>query len=404
MRRFVLACLAAFPVLASPFEAFAGGAHWDGEAAVALIRYAEGIGRQGLDPSSYDTRSLAASVERGDAVAVELAASTLFERLAHDLAAGVTPDDRGRWRMEKPAPEKNGGAEISAAMESALASGDIPAALDAFAPPQAEYRALKAALADAPEGDDGYRRKLRINMERWRFMPRDLGADYVLVNAPSYEAVIVREGKEVARRRVVVGKKKTPTPQFSASITGVIVNPTWFVPSSIVEESVGALLEKKPEEAARQGYYVAGDGGVRQQPGPDNALGQMKLAMPNPYSVFIHDTPFRKNFELDRRALSHGCIRIEDAFGFAAEILDGTWSKDMMSEIAATGSTATIDLPAPMPVYVVYFTAMTNAAGEVAVYPDIYNLDKTLLSESVRAPAVIAAALDSETCPAEASG
>lgn len=400
LRRIAIACLAAFPVLASPVEAFAGDAHWDGEAAAALILYAEEIDREGLDPSSYDTGSLAASIERGDAVAVELSASALFERLAHDLSAGVTPADQGRWRVETSAPDS---AEISAAMESALASGRVAAALDAFAPPQAEYRSLAAALAGAPEGDDGYRRKLRINMERWRWMPRDLGADYVLVNAPSYEAIIVREGKEVARHRVIVGKKKTPTPQFSASITGVTINPTWFVPSSIVAESVGALIEKKPKEAARQGYYVAEDGGVRQKPGPDNALGQMKLAMPNPYSVFIHDTPFLKNFDLDRRALSHGCIRIDDALGFAAEVLGEDWSEEKLEETAAIGSTATIDLPAPMPVYVAYFTAMTNAAGEVAVYPDIYNLDKKIFSEPKNAPKVIAAALDSETCPAAAS-
>jgi murein L,D-transpeptidase YcbB/YkuD len=395
------ACLAAFSALALSSPAIAGEARWNGETAAALIQYADEIEERGLDPSAYETQQLATSIERGDDVAIELAASALFEQLARDISLGAVPvDQRRRWRIDGPAADDEA---ISKARDEALASGRVAAALDALAPAHAEYRALMTALANAPDGDRELKRRLAVNMERWRWMPRDLGPDYLIVNVPSSEAIIVRDGKEVARHRVIVGARKSPTPQFSASVTGVTINPTWFVPPSIVAESVGALLEKKPKEAARQGYYLAEDGGVRQRPGPENALGQMKLAMPNPYSVFIHDTPFRKNFDSDRRALSHGCIRVDDALGFAAEVLGESWSRDMLGELADTGSSVTIDLASPLPVYVAYFTAMTNGAGEVVGYADIYDLDETVFGVSVDASAV-AMAPDLETCPAEVSG
>lgn len=380
MRRAAIAFAFMVLTVAHLSPAIAGEAHWDGDNAAALVQYAGGVSRHGLDPSSYDAMSLVQSIDRGDALAVELSASALFERLALDLSGGATPEGRRRrWRIDRPIIAD---AVLSESMTAALASGGVAEALDGFAPDHFQYRALMSALARTPEGDRKAQRLIAKNMERWRWMPRDLGATYVLVNAPAYEAIFFRAGREVARRRVIVGARKSPTPQFSATVTGVTVNPTWYVPQSIVEESVGALLKNEPTEAARLGYYVGDDGGVRQRPGPGNALGQMKLAMPNPYSVFIHDTPSRKNFDLDKRALSHGCIRVDDALGLAAEILGEDWTRQMLDDLVATGSTVSIDLATPMPVYVVYFTAIANDAGEVTEYTDIYDLDKTVLSSA----------------------
>ncbi len=404
---FVQRCLrsvahAACIVTAAQFlcaASFATETRWDDDKASALIEFADQAARHGLDPSFYDTQSLAASMERGDRLAVELAASELFSRLARDLEFGVTPEgERRRWRIHGPVADD---AVISAAMERALETGRIAESLDALAPQHSEYQALSAALSKAQDSD--LERLFARNMERWRWMPRDLGADYVLVNVPSYEAIVVRQGKEIARHRVIVGARKTPTQQFSASIAGVSFNPTWYVPQSIVAESVGALIENKPEEAERQGYYKADDGGVRQKPGPGNALGRMKLAMPNPYSVFIHDTPFRKNFELEKRALSHGCIRVDDALGFATVILGDGWNREIVDELAATGSTVAIDLATPIPVYIGYFTAMTNAAGDVVAYDDIYRLDTTILTGKAR-EAELAASDALGECRADASG
>lgn len=378
-------------------------ARWDDINISALIAFVEKLDQEGINPEDYSAEALEAARNAQDAAAVEIAATSLFERLANDLGSGtVDADERVKWRIEGPSFDP---AHIRETMAAALRERRVAEALQTFAPPHADYRALKEALRVAPAEAAEMNATLRANMERWRRMPRDLGADYVLVNAPSYEAIVVRGGKEIARHRVIVGAKKTPTPQFAAKVTGVTVNPTWFVPESIVAESVGALLKTDPDEAARQGYYVAEDGGVRQKPGPGNALGRMKLAMPNPYSVFLHDTPHKKNFDLERRALSHGCIRVDDATGFAARVLGEPWDKEMIEQLVETETTVTIDLPSPVPVYVVYFTAMTNAAGEIATYPDIYGLDEFLTvgaQNAAQSTAMVGEALGN--CPADTLG
>lgn len=374
----VLAAVAAIGCATTSGRAAADEARWSDRNAQDLIDYSMMLDRAGLDRSAYDVVDLEMALERHDAVAVELSASALFERIARDLSAGSTPaDDRRRWRMGAPAID---GAGIEAAMTEALTSGRVAEALDAFSPAHAEFQRLSAALSAAT--DEETADILRLNMERWRWMPRNLGQDYVLVNVPSFETIVVRGGKETARRRVIAGALKTPTPQFAAAITGVVVNPVWFVPSSIVAESVGALLRDKPLEAARLGYFAAEDGGIRQKPGPGNSLGRMKLAMPNPYSVFIHDTPEKKNFDKERRALSHGCVRVDDALGFAAAVLGGEWTQEALEEVADLGSTVTIDLEAPIPVYIAYFTAMSDASGAMRIYDDVYGLDAQMTAEA----------------------
>ncbi len=349
-------------------------ARWDAENVSALLDFAEGLEAEGLDPGDYPTDALKAAVETGDVVAVELSATALFDNIAQDLGSGaVLPERRGRWFMREPALDPG---TIAAAMDNALVSHRISVQLEAFAPTHAQYVALRAAL-HATE-DEGDKKTLRLNMERWRWMPRSPGADYVFVNIPSYEVVLVRGGAEVARKRVIVGARKTPTPQFSAYITGVIFNPTWFVPPSIVAESVGALMKRDPEKAARLGYYLGPDGGVRQKPGPDNALGQVKLAMANPYSIYLHDTPGKKAFEQEKRALSHGCIRVDDALGFAGELLGPEWTNEVIAELVDKKTTVTVDLYEPLPVYIGYFTAAADAEGSVIHYRDIYGLDRKL--------------------------
>ncbi|MFN3958619.1 MAG: L,D-transpeptidase family protein [Parvularculaceae bacterium] len=377
--------------------AFAGEApvRWDGENARALIAYAAGVERHGLASDAYDPAALKQALADGDAIRVELAASALFRTIARDISTGVTPAAARRlWRFAPTAPDDSA---IDDAMTAALATRKVAEALDSFAPPYDDYRKISVALASEPDGHA--RLRLLRNMERWRWMPRDLGRDYILVNIPAYEAVIVRDGREVARRRVIVGARKTPTRQFSASIEAVTLNPTWFVPASIVAESVGALLDKKPQEAERLGYYRAETGGVRQKPGPQNALGQVKFEMPNPYSVFIHDTPNRTYFDRKRRALSHGCIRIDDAIGVAAAVLGGPWSKGDLEALVASGTTARIELPAPLPVYVVYFTLMSGADGALVAHDDVYGLDKELLAGPVRGEVTSEA---SSKCPGDA--
>lgn len=140
---------------------------------------------------------------------------------------------------------------------------------------------------------------------------------------------------------------------------------------------------------------------VRQKPGPGNALGQMKLVMPNPFSVYLHDTPSRAKFDLDDRALSHGCIRVKGAVDFAALLLedDPSWNRAQIDRVLAGGATTKVELRRPLPVYIGYFTAATKA-GELAYLADPYGRDAAILRElDRRAPTAIAARAETQ-CPA----
>lgn len=375
-------------------EADAGG--WDQRNLDAIVNAVQNSGEQGLDPANYDVLGLQAALALGGEGANE-AATEAFFTLAADLYEGAfAPVDRTRWHIAGPSLDP---AAMEDALSNALDDHDIEKALSSFEPPQPQYAALKAALAATPQGDAAAP-TLKLNMERWRWMPRALGDDYVLVNVPAYEVIIVRHGKEIDRRKVIVGKTSSPTPQFGAVITGVSFNPTWYVPGKIVAESVGALLKNNPDKAAKEGYYVAPDGGVRQKPGDGNALGKMKLVMPNPYAIYLHDTPAKTLFARDARAFSHGCIRVDGALDFASLLLGSEWNKEQVDDLVATKATVTVDLQKPLPVYVAYFTADV-VDGAVRYYPDVYGLDREMIASQALAPAAPAGAEEGGCYPGE---
>ena len=213
-------------------------------------------------------------------------------------------------------------------------------------------------------------------MERWRWLPRDPGEGsagrYLLVNTAAFEVRYWSGGKLVDRRPVINGKVSSPTPIISARVTGVTFNPWWDLPPNIVREGIGALAARNPAAARAKGYVWSG-GKFRQRPGPTNSLGLMKLVMPNPFNIYLHDTPSKQLFAQPVRAFSHGCVRVSDALGFAAMLL----GEDRATTDArvATGETTTVNLPAPMPVYIAYFTAGLGPDGQLAFYPDVYKRD-----------------------------
>ena len=376
---------------------------WDRQNVETLIAVVNEASAHGLDPANYDVEDLeAARLGRPDAV-TETAASEIFAQLAGDLVEGtVGPERRDIWFIEGTAADPD---IIRRIMDKALREHRVAEALAALAPPHPQYKALKAALARTPGDDIEAINRLRLNLERWRWMPRQLGPDYILVNVAAFELIVVRDNFEVDRRRVIAGAAKTPTRQFAATVTGVSFNPTWYVPPSIVAESVGALLESDPAAALQKGYYVGPDGGVRQSPGPNNALGQMKLVMPNNYSVFLHDTPAKALFKREARALSHGCIRVEDALGFAQVLLQPALDAEAIAEIVSSLSTVTVELERPLPLYVTYFTAVANGDGSVSFHSDIYDRDRLLAAEvdDRQRDGAIAAPAPGEGCPVEAS-
>ncbi|MCA1748020.1 MAG: L,D-transpeptidase family protein [Sphingomonadales bacterium] len=251
-----------------------------------------------------------------------------------------------------------------------LALDEVVATPESQGPIHLQRSALEAALAT--ERDPRRRAILRANLDRWRALPGRLGRRHIFVNAASQQVELWEDGRLAGRWAAIVGTPRTPTPSFSAEVSGVNLNPWWYIPQSIVRESVGALVRNRPAEAQRLGYVVS-DGGYRQRPGPSNALGRMKLVMPNNHAVFLHDTPSRRLFAEEQRAYSHGCIRVEDAMGFAAVLL-GTDKSSLEAE-RADGRTRTVPLAEPVPVHIGYFTAVADAAGGVRYLDDIYGRD-----------------------------
>ncbi len=321
-----------------------------------------------------ETRDLDWALARGDTDEVSEQARQVALRLATMHLKGRTGETQRRgWNIHDTDDED----ALGPMLDNALSSGSLDTFFTMQRPVHPEYSALRAAYAT--ERDEQRRTGIARNMERWRWLPRSLGQDYVLVNTARFEAYLWRGGVQAGTWRVIVGKTSTPTPVFGATITGVIYNPWWEIPASIVRESVGALVRRNPALARQRGYVWSG-GHYRQRPGPNNALGQMKLVMPNPYSVFMHDTPNKTLFEKEARALSHGCIRTGDAIGYASKLLEGVRSREEVDLIVAGGETTQVNLASPLPLYVTYFTAVDDGQGGIAILDDIYGRDRRIKS------------------------
>lgn len=240
-------------------------------------------------------------------------------------------------------------------------------------------------------------RKVKFAMERLRWLPREFGQRYVFINQPAYRATYFNNGKPELSMRVVVGKKTNQTSFFYDEIETVEFNPYWGVPLSIIVNEMLPKLSADPSYLDRIGYEVTTARGkrvssssvdwygvasrnvpinVRQLPGRKNALGELKILFPNKHAIYMHDTPSKSLFKRDRRALSHGCIRLQDPRGMAAAVL-GT-SKEYIASRIAGGRNDKDTLNEKIPVYVSYFTAWPEADGSVKYFDDVYDRDKRL--------------------------
>lgn len=235
------------------------------------------------------------------------------------------------------------------------------------------------------------------NMERWRWMPEDLGPFYVRVNIPNFNLDIYRNGKVDFTTRIVVGQTDKQTPVFSDEIETEVVNPTWNVPASIAVKEMLPKLQAAGGAALR-GYQVFAnfDGRfrpvdptmvdwstvdmrriqIKQPPGDDNALGSIKFLFPNPYAVYLHDTPSKSFFQRDYRALSHGCMRVMNPWDFAAALLrdDPKVSVDRLRSLVG-GKEVAVPLTRHIPVNITYFTAWVDGDGKLQLRNDIYGHD-----------------------------
>ena len=347
---------------------------WQVDDAAQLLAFIGGIGREGLSPGDYDPAGLEAAMRSGDPMVMSKAATDRFYKIASDLALGhVRGDARIDWHIVDKDLDGNRQRIL---LEQALAEHRIPDALNGLLPTHPQYGALRHALSVTPATDTAKINRIRLNMDRWRWLPRDLGQKYIIVNVPSFHATLVEDGVTRWKERAIAGAIKTPTPQLSVMATGVILNPWWEVPTSISREVAG-----------KSGYVaVKGkDGKVqrwRQPPGPNNALGQMKFVMPNAQAIYLHDTNARSRFNSSVRALSHGCVRTHKIHDLAAELGSddgGEWTREKIDEVLASKKTVEANFVKPLPVHIVYFSAAALTDGTIVDYKDLYNRDAEVI-------------------------
>jgi len=231
-------------------------------------------------------------------------------------------------------------------------------------------------------------------------MPNDLGGRYVIVNIPSFSLDARESGRSELEMKVVVGKPENKTPIFSDQMTTTVFSPYWNVPDSIVEGETAPAAARDSNFLKRNNIEIlrvtkSGATPVdpstvdwdspeelkalafRQQPGDSNALGHVKFLFPNPYDVYLHDTPAHALFARRDRAFSHGCVRVEQPEALAKWVLNGSpeWNDEKIREAMHAGEEEHVNLKQAIPVHIVYFTAWADDAGSVRLVPDVYGYD-----------------------------
>jgi L,D-transpeptidase YcbB len=227
------------------------------------------------------------------------------------------------------------------------------------------------------------------NMERWRWMPHDLGNTYVIVNLADFTLRVMHDGKPYWTTRIVDGKPEMPTPIMQAEMKYITINPTWNVPPSIVNHEYLPALQQDPTVLERMGLKVGKnpDGTVHiwQPPGDHNALGRIRFNFPNKFLVYQHDTPDKNLFAYDKRAYSHGCMRVQDPQKYAEVLLslvrpnDG-YTLERIKKMIDAGGEQDIQLPTYIPVNLTYQTAFVDDDGKLQFRDDVYGRDRQLLA------------------------
>lgn len=237
------------------------------------------------------------------------------------------------------------------------------------------------ALLNQP-GDASKIDLIRLNLERMRWLYSDLPPDYIFVDVADYMAHLVR-GETIAwSTRVIVGKEEAQTPMFRDILDHLVLNPTWIVPPSI-QKKLGTLSSDYVLIDRRTGRRVSGGNAadsqryrVVQQPGPENALGRVKFMFPNRHAVYLHDTPAKSLFSRPTRALSHGCVRVQNPLKLAELLLEeSSWDRARIDRVLEGTQTRYVRLERPLPVLLYYLTARADASGQLEIRRDIYGRD-----------------------------
>jgi murein L,D-transpeptidase YcbB/YkuD len=380
----------------------------EGVLAAAAAKVLSSAKNHGLDPADYDERGIielrqlqnsedapeTGSLERAQWLAeADVRITSALIALGRDVALGRTTPERidSRWTARRQAPD------IVATLEAAI-SGDLGTWLDTLKPTHAQYALLQKALTDPAMTQHADR--IALNLERWRWMPDDLGSRHIIVNIPSFHLNAVGGSHPPLEMKVVVGTPEHKTPIFSDMMTTTVFSPYWNIPDSIVEGETAPAAARDPDFLARNNMEIlritkSGATPVdpatvkwddpeelkalafRQRPGGTNALGHVKFLFPNEYDVYLHDTPADALFARPGRAFSHGCVRVEHPEALAKWVLQDSpeWTDDKIVKAMNAGEERHVRLKQPIPVHLVYFTAWADDAGAVRVVPDVYGYD-----------------------------
>lgn len=405
----------------------------------ALLRYADDL-RHGRLAPARTMPGLAAGPPRLDAAAVLAGAgdsadpaeflarlspaNPSYRRLRRALAHYRAIAADGGWPAVPPGPTLKEGmrdAAVAVLRRHLEATGDLspaggePALFDAaLAQAVRRYQARHGLEADGAVGAKtraelavpvGERiRQIEINMERWRWMPDDLGARYILVNLAGFEVELVEHGAATLHMRAVVGQPYRKTPVFSDRMTYVELNPTWTVPPTIMKKDLIPRIRAEPDYLAAHDMRVyagwsaeaprvdpaavdwqALDAGrvpyrFVQAPGPRNPLGRVKFMFPNRFHIYLHDTPQPELFQRARRSFSSGCIRVEKPMQLLEHLLADKpgWDRARIEKVLDGGTTTRVSLPQALPIHITYATAWIGEGGTIHFRDDIYGRDALL--------------------------
>jgi len=415
----------------------ADAAKYDLAMTAALLRYARDVRIGRLDPGSVykDVRLPKQDFDPTAALSAALKHRSIddfleelpppqeeYRNLVAALAAYREIEAEGGWPSvpSKTAIALDGTDSRAAALMKRLAFEDSALATN----PDASMSELREAVLRYQRrnglNDDGkvgpemlkmlnipasYRiQQIVANMERWRWMPRKLERRYIAINVPDQSLDFIRGGDVALHSRVVIGRKDNQTPILRTMVLAVIANPPWNIPDDIVAKTILPQLRRSPDYLATRNMVLADgpDGDpqgtsidwsnvsakdipyqFQQSPGADNALGSLMLDMPNDFNVYLHDTPNKKLFVSGMREISHGCVRVEQILPLASLALtDGSDdSSDDINEAIATGETQSLKLSEPLPVYMLYWTAIATSDGAAGFRTDLYDRDRVLIAK-----------------------
>jgi murein L,D-transpeptidase YcbB/YkuD len=342
-----------------------------------------------------------------------------YVRLRQALAEYLDMSENGGWPQMpagKPLGKGDTGRRVSLLRERLFASGDLKEVApgwgeifdEALEEAVRRYQGRHGLEADGIVGRktieslnvpiEERMRQIALNMDRWRRLRHDLGSRYVIVNIADFSLEVYENGMPVLDMLVVAGKPFWDTPVFSAKMTYLVFNPSWYIPKNIIAKEVLPDVRHDPLYMSKMDIMVLKDKtpldplGIDwsevsgedfpyrlvQPPGPTNPLGKVKFMLPNPFAVYLHDTPYRELFRSTVRAFSHGCIRVEKPIELAEYVLNGGqgWSRETILAAIGEGSERVVPLPNPIDVHVTYLTAWVDASGALQFRPDIYGRDE----------------------------